>query len=159
MADLSTVVVDLAVSGEDFHKLKTGQSILVSGPGEAQGEAVITYLSPLGVETTQKMMARAEMANPEMKWKPGIYVTAEAVVKEESVPVAVKDSALQTFRDWDVVFMNDGNMFEIAILELGRRDGGLVEVLSGLNAGTKYATENSFVVKADVLKSGASHDH
>ena len=49
---------------------------------------------------------------------------------------------------------------KIAILELGRRDGDLVEVISSpLKPGTKYVTENSFVVKADVLKSGASHDH
>ncbi len=82
------------------------------------------------------------------------------VVDETEVPIAVKASALQTFRDWDVVFMNDGTSFEIAILELGRRDGDLVEVVEGpLKPGTKYATENSFVVKADVMKSGASHDH
>jgi cobalt-zinc-cadmium efflux system membrane fusion protein len=99
------------------------------------------------------------MPNPNMQWQPGIFVTAQAVVDETEVPVAVKDSALQTFRDWDVVFINDGTLFEIAILELGRRDGEVVEVLSGLNAGTKYVTENSFVVKADVMKSGASHDH
>ena len=82
------------------------------------------------------------------------------MVAETEVPIAVKTSALQTFRDWDVVFMNDGTSFEIAILELGRRDGDLVEVVeSPLKSGTKYVTENSFVVKADVLKSGASHDH
>ena len=66
---------------------------------------------------------------------------------------------MQTFRDWVVVFMNDGSVFEIAILELGRRDGEWAEVLSGLRAGQRYATENSFIIKADILKSGASHDH
>ena len=75
------------------------------------------------------------------------------------MPLAVKASALQTFRDWDVVFMADGGMFEIAILELGRRDSEWVEVVSGLKAGQKYVTENSFIIKADLGKSGASHDH
>jgi len=75
------------------------------------------------------------------------------------VPVAVKASAIQQFRDWDVVFMKDGATYEIAILELGRRDGEWVEVVSGLKPGATYVTENSFVVKADVMKSGASHDH
>ena len=94
-----------------------------------------------------------------MQWQAGLFVSAEVVVEETEVPVAVKATALQTFRDWDVVFMKDGNIFEIAILELGRRDGDLVEVVSGLQRGTPYATENSFVVKADVMKSGATHDH
>ena len=160
VADLDVIAVDLAVPKQDFAKLKQGQKVEVLGDGDLKGEATLNYLSPISSETTQTLMARAEMANPEMKWQPGLFVTAEVVVEETEVPIAVKASALQTFRDWDVVFMNDGSSFEIAILELGRRDGDLVEVLEGpLKPGTKYATENSFVVKADVMKSGASHDH
>ena len=160
IADLTTVAVDLAVPRAEFSKLKEGQKVVIGGDGEKEGEATITYLSPIGAEDTQTMMARAELANPEMAWQPGLFVTASVVVEETEVPIAVKASGLQTFRDWDVVFMIDGASFEIAILELGRRDGDLVEVISSpLKAGTKYVTENSFVVKADVLKSGASHDH
>jgi cobalt-zinc-cadmium efflux system membrane fusion protein len=55
--------------------------------------------------------------------------------------------------------MQAGNIFEIAILELGRRDGEWAEVVSGLKSGQKYATENSFIIKADIGKSGATHDH
>jgi cobalt-zinc-cadmium efflux system membrane fusion protein len=35
----------------------------------------------------------------------------------------------------------------------------MVEVISGLRAGERYAATNAYAVKADVLKSGASHDH
>ena len=160
IADLDTVSLDLAIPREDFPKLRKGQKVIVDGASENPAEATITYLSPIGAQDTQTMMARAELPNPDMTWQPGLFVTAEVVVDEKEVPIAVKASALQTFRDWDVVFMNEGTSFEIAILELGHRDGEWVEVLSGpLKPGTKYATENSFVVKADVLKSGASHDH
>jgi cobalt-zinc-cadmium efflux system membrane fusion protein len=34
-----------------------------------------------------------------------------------------------------------------------------VEVQEGLAAGVKYAAKNSFLIKADIGKSGASHDH
>ncbi len=160
VADLAVIAVDLAVPKQDFAKLKEGQKVQVNGDGDLKGEGILTFLSPIGSETTQTLMARAEMPNPEMKWQPGLFVTAEVVVAEIEVPIAVKASALQTFRDWDVVFMNDGTSFEIAVLHLGRRDGDLVEVVEGpLQPGTKYVTENSFVVKADVMKSGASHDH
>ncbi|MFV1967834.1 MAG: efflux RND transporter periplasmic adaptor subunit [Pirellulaceae bacterium] len=160
VADLSTVWVELNVHRHDFHRLGAGQKVFLDG-GESgpRGEAEISYLSPFGAENTQTMLARAELPNPKMEWRPGLFVNAEVIVKEEEVPVAVKASALQTFRDWDVVFMRDGTLYEIAILELGRRDGEWIEVLSGLEPGTEYVTENSFVVKADVLKSGASHDH
>lgn len=160
IADLSSVQVELAVPRGDFSKLHEDQTVVIHGADGQSAEAKISYLSPIGAQDTQTGVARAELPNPEMNWQPGLFVTAEAVVASREVPIAVKDSALQTFRDWDVVFMNDGNTFEIAIVELGQRDGEWVEVLSGpLKPGTKYVTQNSFVVKADVLKSGASHDH
>ena len=43
--------------------------------------------------------------------------------------------------------------------EPGRRDGDWVEIVSGMEPGQRYVAENSFVIKADILKSGATHDH
>nr|WP_300975715.1 hypothetical protein [Yoonia sp.] len=45
------------------------------------------------------------------------------------------------------------------MLELGDRDGEHVEVLGGLKPGTRYVTEQSFLIRQDIEKSGASHDH
>jgi len=159
VADLSTVWVDLNIYHQDFHHLKVGQAVSVeTGPGgKAQG--AISYLSAFGRENTQTMLARVVVDNSNGNWRPGLFVTAEILVAEFEVPVAVKAGALQTFRDWDVVFINVGNAFEIRPLELGRRDGDWVEVVSGLEAGQRYVAENSFIIKADILKSGASHDH
>ena len=81
------------------------------------------------------------------------------VLEEVTVPVAVKREGLQKFRDWDVVFIRVGDLFEARPLELGRKDGEWVEVLSGLRPGENYASANSFILKADIGKAGASHDH
>lgn len=160
VADLGTVWVDLNVHRKDFDRLKVGEAVTIfAGEGLTNATGTVSYISPFGAEDTQTMLARVELPNPTGKWRPGLFVTGEIVVEEAEVPVAVKASALQSFRDWQVVFMAEGGMFEIAILELGRRDAEWVEVLSGLNPGQKYAAENSFIIKADILKSGASHDH
>jgi cobalt-zinc-cadmium efflux system membrane fusion protein len=45
------------------------------------------------------------------------------------------------------------------MLQLGRKAGGFTEVLGGLDPGTEYVSKGSFLVRADVEKSGASHDH
>jgi cobalt-zinc-cadmium efflux system membrane fusion protein len=58
-----------------------------------------------------------------------------------------------------VVFIQDGNLFEARPLQLGRRDDKWVEVLAGLSVGESYVSRNSFLIKADILKSGATHDH
>ena len=73
--------------------------------------------------------------------------------------LAVDQRALQRFRDWDVVFIQVGDAYEIRPLTLGRRDAKFVEVIDGINLGDTYVVEQSFLIKADIEKSGASHDH
>ena len=90
---------------------------------------------------------------------PGTFVTAEVAVAEHDVPLAVKRGGLQSFRDFTVVYGEYGEEYEVRMLELGRQFGDWAEVLGGLVPNTRYVTEGSYVLKADVEKAGASHDH
>ena len=81
------------------------------------------------------------------------------VAQEVGVAVAVSVEALQTVRDWTAVFVRYGDELEARPLKLGRNDGNFVEVLEGLKAGEPYAAKNSFLIKAELGKAGASHDH
>ena len=110
-------------------------------------------------EQTRSATARIVVANEKGLWRPGLPVTVEVVAEETQVPVAVAADAIQDLRDWKVVFGRYGDALEARPLELGRRDGRHVEVLSGLRAGERYAAKNSFVIKAELGKAGASHDH
>jgi cobalt-zinc-cadmium efflux system membrane fusion protein len=60
-----------------------------------------------------------------------------------------------------VVFVRSGVHFEARPVALGRRNGEYVEVLRGLSAGERYATDNSFVIKAELAKGQAvcAHSH
>lgn len=86
-------------------------------------------------------------------------VSAEVTVAARQVPLAVKETGLQRFRDFTVVFTQVGETYEVRMLELGARDGRYAEVLKGLKPGSPYVSEQSFLIKADIEKSGASHDH
>jgi cobalt-zinc-cadmium efflux system membrane fusion protein len=160
VADLSTVWADFSVYRQDFPLLREGQTIVIEGgPGMEKAETKISYISPFGSENSQTMLARAVLPNPKGEWRPGIFVHGKVIIDQAEVPVAVEVSAIQTFRDWDVVFISVGELFEAVPVELGRRDDEWVEIKSGLKPGDKYAAENSFIVKADIGKAGASHDH
>jgi membrane fusion protein, heavy metal efflux system len=107
----------------------------------------------------QSVTARVTLANPEGRFLAGNFVTATVNAGEHTVPLAVKTSALQPFRDFTVVFEQVGETYEVRMLELGDERGEWVEVKGGLSPGARYVTENSYVIKADIEKSGASHDH
>ncbi|MCZ6772340.1 MAG: HlyD family secretion protein, partial [Proteobacteria bacterium] len=63
------------------------------------------------------------------------------------------------FRDFTVVYGRFGDTYEVRMLELGRQTPEWTEVLGGLQPGTPYVTENAFLIRADVEKDGAVHDH
>ncbi len=160
IADLSTVWVDLDIYRQDFDRLRVGQAVEIDGgEGIAAARGTISYLSPFGAENTQTMLARVVLPNPTGQWRPGLFVSGRVVVDETTVPIAVDVGALQTLRDWTVVFVRDGDLYEAQPIEVGRRDAQVAEVLSGLQAGQDYVAAGSFILKADIGKSGASHDH
>jgi cobalt-zinc-cadmium efflux system membrane fusion protein len=66
---------------------------------------------------------------------------------------------VQRIRDGQVAFIRVGDTYEVRPLELGRSDGTWVEVKEGLEVGDEVVIEQSFLIKADIEKSGASHDH
>jgi cobalt-zinc-cadmium efflux system membrane fusion protein len=159
IADLSQVWVELHALGDVASRIKVGQKVAVkSATGELRANAVIRALSPVATRG-QSVIARAVLANPEGSWRPGMTVEADVVVSEREVPLAVRESGLQRFREFTVVFAQVGETYEVRMLELGARDGTFAEVLGGLKPGTPYVTEQSFLIKADIEKSGASHDH
>ncbi len=160
VANLSNVWVDLNIYRQDAARVKAGQTVMIDGgDGLHKGQGKIAYISPFGAENTQTLLARVVLPNPDGDWRPGLFITGEIVLEEIEVPLAVKASAVQTFRDWTVLFVNEGNFYEPLVIEPGRRDGEWVEIVSGLKPGLRYVAENSFIIKADILKSGASHDH
>jgi len=80
-------------------------------------------------------------------------------IDKRTAPIAVRTRALQAFRDFTVVFAKIGQTYEVRMLELGQQGPEWTEVLGGLKPGTQYVVDGSYVVKADIEKSGASHDH
>jgi cobalt-zinc-cadmium efflux system membrane fusion protein len=160
IADLSALWVDLHLFGADAQRIRPGLAVRVSRLADGvEIETTLERVLPLTATASQSTVARARIDNADGQWRPGSAVRAQVTVEESEVALRVPLSALQRFRDFDVVFIRVGDEYEIRPLELGRRDGQQVEVLAGLNPGDAVVIEQSYLVKADIEKSGASHDH
>ncbi|WP_295143216.1 divalent metal ion exporter adaptor subunit IhpB [uncultured Reyranella sp.] len=159
IADLSTMWVDFAVFRKDFSKVRLGDAVSIDvGDGGAPIEAKLDYLSPIGASDTQSAIARATVANGG-RLRPGLFVDGKVVLSARPVDVAVSTGALQTLEGKNVVFVRSGDTFSAREVELGNRDTDWVEVLFGLVDGDVYAARNSFVIKAEIGKAGAAHEH
>lgn len=71
--------------------------------------------------------------NREGQWTPGLRVIATVRLPPQSVPLGVRTAGLQNFCDFTVVFAQVGTTYEVRMLELGRTDGEMIEVLGGLD--------------------------
>jgi cobalt-zinc-cadmium efflux system membrane fusion protein len=159
VVDTSSVWAEIAIFPSNRARVIAGSAVEIT-PATG-GEAIIgsiSYLNPVA-GANQSITARVPLENVDGRWALGTYVTASIKVAEIEVPLAVKRSGLQSFRDFTVVYAQIGDQYEVRMLELGRQDDEWIEILGGLEPGTRYVTENSYVLKADVEKSGASHDH
>lgn len=160
VADLSTLWVDLHIFGADAQHIVPGVPVTVTRLSDgATLQTTLERVLPGTATASQSTVARATLENADGLWRPGSAVKARITVEQQPAAMAVPVAALQTFRDWQVVFVRVGDTYEVRPVELGKRDAHQVEVLSGLNAGDQVVVEQSYLVKADIEKSGASHDH
>jgi cobalt-zinc-cadmium efflux system membrane fusion protein len=160
VADISTVWVDLSVYRRNLPRVRIGDRILIDvGDGGKPIEASLSYISPVGSSDTQSALARAVVPNIDMRLRTGLFVSARLILSAKPVAIAVRASAIQTVENRSVVFVRSGDKFEARDVELGARDSDNVEILFGLLDGDRYAAKNSFIVKAELGKGSASHEH
>lgn len=160
VADLSTVWAELALFPRDVGKVRVGQRVrILNSDARLSGEGAVSYVAPFGSSASQTLTARVLLENPERRWAPGLYVSAEVTLGAATVPVALRNEALQTLDGHSSVFVQSARGFEPRTVRLGRADREYSEVLEGLEPGETYATRNSFILKAELAKGEATHGH
>lgn len=159
--DLAEVWVELSAFPEAIERLQKGQTVSVYDLHQHEkAMASLIYIAPVMTEG-HIARARALLPNPNGHWRVGMHIKADVSVKTEQVPLAVKRSAIQQLNDHAVVFLRFGNTFEARPITTINSDvdTDYVEVSEGINPGQPYVSDQSYWLKADILKQGASHAH
>lgn len=159
ITDTSSLAAQLQVFPKDYAKVAVGAPVTLSVSGSDETLAgEVTYLAP-GITNNQARTLWVSIQNVPESLTAGSFAKGLVEVATIDVELAVKKTGLQGFRDFTVVYAKVGEEYEVRMLELGSEDDNWIEVLGGLEPGTEYVTDNSYILKADIEKSGASHDH
>ncbi|OYW81461.1 MAG: HlyD family secretion protein [Asticcacaulis sp. 32-58-5] len=161
IADPTKLHGEFFVYPRDAERVKVGQTVEVrSLSGEAKVLAKVEAILPTADLVSQTLVAHVHIPETQAAgFRPGMGIEGDFAVNAADVPLAVRSKGLQPFRDFTVVYAKVGNTYEVRMLDLGRKSPEWTEVLGGLEPGTEYVTDGAFLIRADIDKSGASHDH
>lgn len=160
VVDLSTVWVEIGIYPKDLVKVKEGQLIELTLPADGEkARAKIIYLSPIIQEETITAKAIAELNNASGNFRPGSFVQVHISTGNITLPLVVFKEAIQEIEGQDVVFVRVHEGFEKRVVELGQSDEQSSEIVKGLTSGEEYAASKTFLLKADLGKAQAEHEH
>ncbi len=161
VANLSKLWAELFIFSKDGEKLKAGQKVRIQCLDDpVNTESTISLVLPTAEASSQTVVARTVIENADNHWRSGMNIRADIVLSEKEVPLAVKTEAIQRMEGNIVVFIaEEGGTFKAQPVETGISDSQWTEIKGGLTQGQRYVAKNSFVVKADIGKAGAEHEH
>ena len=167
VADMTKVWVIADVSEARLKGLAPGASArltLTSAPGETV-EGSVSYVAHTVDPSTRTAKVRIEVDNPRRELRPGMFGSVAIVGRGSEggqAVLAVPDAAVQTVEGGPAVFVpveGEENTFAKRAVTVGKPVGGWVPVLTGLKEGEPVVVSGTFILKADLGKSGAAHQH
>ncbi|MBJ9951976.1 MULTISPECIES: efflux RND transporter periplasmic adaptor subunit [unclassified Acinetobacter] len=139
----------------EFKSLQTGNTFT----------AQIQSLNTEADAQTGRLQVRAKVLSNAAELRPNLMVNVQLQQPGSAQALRVLKSAIQKIEDKDVVFIaseHDKKVeFKAQAVVLGQvsSDGQWIEIQSGLKQGQQYAAQGSFLLKSELEKGEASHDH
>jgi membrane fusion protein, heavy metal efflux system len=168
--DASHLWIEGRVSEFDLRHVKTAPAASVSFPAlageriDVPAAAVATaYIAPTIDPASRTFSIRYELPNSANSLKDGMLAQLALVIARADAAVTIPHAAVILDQGIPTAYvMLSGETFQKRELELGVRDGDLVEVLQGIHAGERVATRGAYIVRLAALSPasfGAGHAH
>jgi Cu(I)/Ag(I) efflux system membrane fusion protein len=152
IADISTVWALVDVAERDLGSLSVGQKVTIRARAfpdrTLSGKIAVIY--PQVNRDTRTTRLRVELANPDLKLLPDMYVDAEIDVGGDAPVLTIPTSAVLDSGSRRIVLIDKGDgRFEPRAVTLGRRGDGIVEVKHGVDEGEAVVTSANFLIDAE----------
>ena len=141
--DISILHVDFSIPEKYFAVLKKGREVEVTNaayPGKVF-KGILTAISPRINEQTRMVSARASIDNKENLLRPGMMFTVRVDMGEPEL-LMIPERSVTSLGEIQSVYLYDPKGFvKRTVVNLGRRKGGRVEVISGIRSGDVIVVE------------------
>ena len=134
LADFNTVRAQVALPEVEASLAQVGQPVKLTVEGLAGRtfEARISRLSYALDEATKTMLIEADLPNPDLTLRPGMYATVKIGVEKHTDTLLIPVEALVMEKATAFAFVADGGKAKKTAIKIGFNDGAKLEVLSGL---------------------------
>lgn len=153
--------IEVALPSEDASRIQPGdEAALIMGDEREIGARVRSVTPALDPES-RSATAVLSLTRAIPGLQPGAFLQARIRPSGEvdQTRIAVPEDAVQVLEGRDVVFVRTQRGFQAREVETGSRSAGMVTILSGLQPGWRIASDNAFLLKAELEKEGATHGH
>ncbi|GAA3535012.1 efflux RND transporter periplasmic adaptor subunit [Zobellella aerophila] len=154
---LSTVWAHAEVPESQAALLRPGTRVVANSPAMpgASFEGRIQALLPEVSAETRTIKARMELANPDARLVPGMFVQMSFADKPESTSLLIPTEAIiQTGKRTIVMLAEDGGRFRPAEVEIGIEADGQTEIKRGLRAGQRVVLSGQFLIDSEASLKG-----
>ncbi len=152
IADLSRVWIEGEVFEKDLSLVREGQaaSVMIDAyPGE-EFTGVVTYVYPTVSLEARTGRIRIELANPDLKLRPGMYanIGLESPAREEAL--VVPRSAVHATGEHAYVFVRGADdVLSAREVTTGLVSGKEIEILRGVEEGEQVVSSANFLIDAE----------
>ncbi|WP_372491157.1 efflux RND transporter periplasmic adaptor subunit [Acinetobacter amyesii] len=147
--------------------LQAGQILNFKTNGSDQNyQAKVQTLNSQADLQTGRLQVRAKVTTQADVLRPNVLVNVFVTDAQAKTALRVQKKALQQVEGKPVVFVIESEEkglvhLKAQLIEVGvsSQDGQWLEVISGLTEGQKYIADGSFLLKSELEKDEASHEH
>jgi len=148
-------------------QLQTGQILNFKINGSDQDyQAKVQTLNSQADLQTGRLQVRAKVTTQADVLRPNVLVNVFVTDAQAKTALRVQKKALQQVEGKPVVFVIESEEkgqvhLKAQLIEVGvsSQDGQWLEVISGLTEGQKYIADGSFLLKSELEKDEAGHEH
>ena len=118
-------------------KLRPGQVVefTVASQEDRRFRARVDFIDPVVQGESRTILVKASAPNPGRVLKPGMFIEARLATNTRANAIVVPEDAVQPMRSANVVWAVVEGKASRRVVQLGVRSAGVVEILSGVQAG------------------------